>query len=113
MRPLVRKFIPGSLSKGSHGKKDSKSWTGSSNTYGSSKQHTWMSLDRKKPRQQDLNTIDQAENGAFVPIGGSGYGNNLKAWHDDASRGSESEDIPLKPQAVHVQNEIRVDRSNA
>ena len=113
MRPLVRKFIPVSFSKGSHGRKNGKIWTGSSNTYSDSKQHAWISFERKNTRQQEINTIDQAENGTFLPIGGSGFGNNLTAWHDDASRASDGDNIPLKPRAVHAQNEVRVDQPNA
>ena len=113
MRPLVRKFIPVSLSKGSRPRKESKSWGGSSNSYSNFKQGTWISLEKKNSRRPEMDTIDQAENGNFLPVGASGLGSNMGAWYNNDSGIGDSENVPLKPQAVHVQSEVMVDRSKA
>lgn len=106
MRPLIRKFVPISLSKGSRGGKVTPGWTGSSN-YKDSKQGTWISLEKKNSRQTDLDTIDQAENGTFLPVGASGFApGNKTAWYTSEHNASEGENIPLKPPAAHAQNGV-------
>ena len=74
-------------------------WTGSSNK--DSKQGTWISLEKKHSRKTELDTIDQAENGTFLPVGASGVANKT-AWYSEQN-GSEGDNIPLKPQAAHAQ----------
>ena len=110
-RPLFRKFVPVSLAKGSRSKKTGRSWGGSS--HNGSKKGPWISLGRKSGRQTGLDTIDQAESGSFVPTGSSGLGNSMTAWHHDESHASDSDNIPLQPQAVYVQSKIKVDHSEA
>ena len=114
MGPLLRNFRPSSTAKRSLGKGGGHSWSGSSNK-DSKTSGRWISLSKKSDNQSELDTINQAENGIFIPAGasklGNPMGNKMNVWTHDGFGASDSDHIPLQPKAIHVQKEVKVNRT--
>ena len=87
------------------------SWGGSTKNTHTSGGGPWISLSRKDDHRSELDTISQAEHGIFIPPDSSDLGNKLNVWHNDELRNSDNDDIPLQPKAIHVQKEVKVNRS--